>query len=357
MVYGVIMAGGSGTRFWPRSRKSKPKQLLTITGKQSLIRATVDRVRSVIPAERIMVVTGDSHAQRMRDELPELPDHMVLAEPVGRNTAPCIALAAFKLFVKDPEAIMVVLPADHMIGNETAFSAAMKAAIEAVSRHESLLTFGIVPNRPETGYGYIRLGAAHSTIGSATLYSVERFVEKPDQTRAEEYLASGDYLWNSGMFVWKVADIIRAFDRYLPDLSAEIRGICEDFDTHGEARAIQRVYQRLEPASIDFGVMEKARNVLCLPLDVDWNDVGSWSSMEEYWEHDEDGNAIDGAAISIESANCIVYSPHKLATLIGVEDLIIVDTPDALMVCRKNQAQDIRKLQEILEERGYGHLL
>jgi mannose-1-phosphate guanylyltransferase len=357
MVYGVIMAGGSGTRFWPRSRRSLPKQLLTITGERSLIRATVDRLGSVIPAERIMVVAGDSHAQKIRNELPELPDHMVTAEPVGRNTAPCIALAAFKLLGKDPDAIMVVLPADHMIGNEAAFSAAMKAAIEAVSREESLLTFGIVPNRPETGYGYIKLGAAHSTIGSATLHSVERFVEKPDRTGAEEYLSSGDYLWNSGMFVWKAVDIIRALDRHLPDLSAAIRGICEDFDTPGEARAIQQAYQRLEPASIDFGVMEKACNVLCLPLDADWDDVGSWSSMEDYWEHDKDGNAIDGAAISIESADCIVASPHKLAAFIGVEDLIIVDTPDALLVCRKDRAQDIRKLQEILEQRGYGHLL
>jgi mannose-1-phosphate guanylyltransferase len=357
MVYGVIMAGGSGTRFWPQSRRNRPKQLLNIAGQKTMIRATVERVSPQIPYERIMVVTAAAYAEEMRNELAELSGHMLVAEPAGRNTAPCIALAAYKLQKRDPEAVMVVLPSDHLIGKESDFLEALSVGVEAVSRGEYLLTFGIVPNRPETGYGYIQLADPQWVSGSNTVYKVERFVEKPDRETAETYLASGDYMWNSGMFVWKAADIIRALDTHVPGLSDAMRHISGDFDTPGEFEAVRKAYDGIEAISIDFGVMEKAENVLCLPIDVEWNDVGSWASLEDVWDREGGGNATKGEVVSLDSSDCIVCSPHKLTTLIGVEHLIIVDTPDALMICRKDRAQDVRKLQEILKERGYEHLL
>ena len=357
MVYGIIMAGGSGTRFWPHSRRNRPKQLLSITGQKTMIQATVQRIIPVISIERIMVVTGSSHVSELMQQLPELSKDQILAEPVGRNTAACVALAAYKLRIKDPEAVMVVLPADHLIGKEKEFLEAMKVAVDTVTNGKFLLTFGIVPNRPETGYGYIRIGERLSGNGATTVYRVAQFVEKPDLSTAESYLASGEYMWNSGMFVWKAADIVTALDRHLPKLSNAIRNISGLLGTTEESRAIKQAYDHIEAISIDHGVMEKADNVVCLPIDVDWNDVGCWASLESVWDCDGGGNAVRGQVVSLQSRDCIVSSPHKLATLIGAENLIVVDTPDALMICRKDQAQDVRNLQEILKNHGYEHLL
>lgn len=357
MVHGVIMAGGSGTRFWPHSRKNRPKQLLSIAGQKTMIQATVERITPIIPYERIMVVAGAPHVDELKRQLPELSNDQILAEPLGRNTAACIALAAYKLRNKDLEAVMVVLPADHLIGNEKEFLGALKVAVDVVTQEEHLLTFGIVPNRPETGYGYIKIGAPQVENDGRTLYKVSQFVEKPDLATAESYLASGEYMWNSGMFVWRAANIITALDKHLPKLSNAIREISGSLGTAEESRAIKQAYDRIEAISIDHGVMEKADNVLCLPIDVDWNDVGSWASLETVWDCDGGGNAIKGQVVSLQSRDCIVSSPHKLATLIGAENLIVVDTSDALMICRKDLAQDVRKLQEILKNQGYEHLL
>lgn len=357
MIHGIIMAGGSGTRFWPHSRRNRPKQLLNIAGRETMIRATVDRIAPVIPYDRIMIVTGSTHMDEIKHELPELNSNQIVAEPMGRNTAPCIALAAYKLVKEDPQAIMVVLPADHLVGKESEFRDAIALAAGLAGQGEYLITFGIVPNRPETGYGYIRLGDLKFGNGSKAVFKVSRFVEKPDLTTAESYLASGKYMWNSGMFVWKAADIITALDKYQPQLSSAIREIAHLLGTAGESEAIKRAYQRLDAISIDHAVMEKADNVLCLPIDVDWNDFGSWASLEGVWDCDDGGNAIRGEVVSLRSRNCIVSSPHKLATLIGAEDLIVVDTPDALMICRKDRAQDVRKLQDVLKSKGYEHLL
>jgi mannose-1-phosphate guanylyltransferase len=357
MIHGVIMAGGSGTRFWPHSRKNLPKQLLSVDGRRTMIQATVERITPIIPYERIMVVAGSSHEEIIREQLPQLSASQVVAEPVGRNTAPCIALAAYKLKKLDPDAVMVVLPADHLIRKEKEFRDALNVAVETISRGQYLLTFGIVPNRPETGYGYIKIGAPQSSNGAETVYKVARFVEKPDHTTAESYLESGDYMWNSGMFVWKAVDIIDELDRRLPHLSRAIRDISDSFGAPEEAEAVKAAYERIKPVSIDYGIMERADNALCLPIDVDWSDVGSWNSLEEIWDCDCDGNAVRGEVVSIQSKDCVVDSPHKLTALIGAEDLIIVDTPDALLICRKDQAQDVKKLQAILKDKGYEHLL
>ncbi len=356
-LYGVILAGGSGTRFWPQSRKSRPKQLLTIVGNKTMIRATIERIMPEIPPARILVMAGISCADAVKAELPELNPDKVIAEPYGRNTAPCIAVAAYKLAKVDPDAVMVVLPADHIISKEMVFKDALKLAAEVAIKGDHLLTLGIVPDRAETGYGYIERGEAAFISGHSTVFNVKKFVEKPDRAKAQEYLAAGNYFWNSGIFIWKVSSIIKAFQKHLPEVSRIIESNLDRLNTIEECGALDNIYQEFESISIDYGIMEKAEQVLVIPLDCGWNDVGAWSSLHGVWGDDSSGNAVDGHALCLDSNGCIISSPHKLATLIGVEDLIIVDTPDALLVCRKTSAQDVRKLQELLAERGYQNLL
>jgi mannose-1-phosphate guanylyltransferase len=357
MVHAVIMAGGSGTRFWPESRKSRPKQLLQILENRTMIRATVERILPLAPFERIMVVTAASHAEEIIGQLPELSDTAVVSEPQGRNTAPCIALAAYKLAKYDPEGVMVALPADHLIGKEKEFLEHLRVASEAAAEEDFLITLGIKPNRPETGYGYIKLGAPAFDRGSVIAYFVEKFVEKPDLATAQRYLEKSTYMWNSGMFVWNVSTIIRAFEKYLPTISRAMEGISSALNTPEEASAVARIYEKIESISIDNGIMELAENVLVIPMDVDWNDVGSWESVQDIWDKDVGGNAIRGEVLALNSKGCVVSSPHKLTAIVGVEDLIVVDTPDAILVCRKDKAQDVKNLQTLITERGYGSLL
>lgn len=357
MLHCLIMAGGSGTRFWPQSRRHQPKQLLNIVGDKTMIRATVERVSPLVPFDRMLVVTGGSHEEKIRAQLPEMSGNAIVAEPVGRNTAPCIALAAYKLRKIDPDGVMAVLPADHLIVKESEFIKALESAYHVAYKNEHLITFGIVPDRPETGYGYIQRGDLVAENGDFKAYRVIRFVEKPELKIAQAYLAKGDYLWNSGMFVWKISTIIAAFERYLPSVSRAMETIEADLNTDKEAAAINKLYEELPELSIDYGIMERAEDVVVIPIDVGWNDVGSWTSLQDVWNTDEDGNAVKGQTLSLRSSGCVVSSPQKLTALVGVQDLIIVDTPDAILVCRKDNAQDIKQLQILLKERGYHGLL
>jgi mannose-1-phosphate guanylyltransferase len=351
------MAGGSGTRFWPESRRCKPKQLLNIMGDGTMIRATVLRILQEIPFERMLIITAASHADEIRVQVPELNGNQIVAEPMGRNTAPCIALAAYKLHKIDPDGVMAVLPADHVIEKEREFRTVLRIATEAASMGDHLITFGVRPNRPETGYGYIKLGPVRLELQRAEFFQVERFVEKPCLSLAQEYLSAGDYLWNSGMFVWKIKSIIKAFEQFLPSVARSMEEIAPALNTPLESAVVAKTYSMIEPISIDYGIMEKAGNVLTMPVDVQWSDVGSWASLEDVWEKDQCCNATKGRVMFIEGKSCIVSSPHKITALIGVEDLIVVDTPDALMICRKDRAQDVKRLQELLEEQGYEDLL
>ena len=356
-LYSVIMAGGSGVRFWPQSRRHRPKQLLNIVGEKTMIRATVDRIAPVTPFDRMMVVTGTRHAENILKQIPEIPESSIVAEPVSRNTAPCVALAAYKLAKNDPDAVMVVLPADHLITKEDEFRSVLEAAKKLAFDTEDLLTFGIVPDRAETGYGYIHVGAKVTEFNGLKAHRVERFVEKPDIKTAQSYLKLGNYLWNSGMFIWKVSSIIKAIERYLPVVAKAMEKLYPALNTPDEAKALELVYEGLPDISIDYGVMERADNVLVIPIDVGWNDVGSWTSLQDVWNTDEEGNAVKGKILSLNAKGCVVSSPQKLTALVGVEDIIVVDTPDAILVCRKDRAQDIKQLQELLKEHGYQGLL
>jgi mannose-1-phosphate guanylyltransferase len=355
--YAVIMAGGSGTRFWPQSRQQRPKQLLPIAGRRTMIRATVERLLPLIGFDRIMVVTGAAYAEQIRAELPELDRRMVVAEPRGRNTAPCIALAAYKIAKVSPEAVMAVLPADHVIANVQAFRDSLEQAFQVAVAKDCLVTFGIAPDRAETGYGYIEQGNRIPEFTSGQLFVVKSFKEKPDRATAEKYLAAGNFLWNSGMFVWKASTIIRAFETYLPAISHTIESVVPALNTEKELDAIRQIYETVDSISVDYGIMEKAKNVVVIRADIAWNDVGSWASLADVWETDPDGNAVEGEVLCFGSKDCVASSPRKVTVLLGVEDLVVIDTPDAILVCRRSNCQDVKDLQELLSKHGYKHLL
>lgn len=351
-LYAVIMAGGIGTRFWPLSRRTRPKQLLDLVGGASLIRQTMDRIRPLVPLDRTIVVTGAEHAEAVSAEIPELPRANLLVEPVGRGTAAAIGLAAVVVRARDDQAALAVLPSDHFIRDRDRFLAALDAAREVACEGDYLLTLGMKPTAPETGYGYIRVGERLRTVRGFPIHRVDRFVEKPDRARAESYLADGHYLWNGGMFVWHTETILDAIRLHLPETFegiAEI-GLAHTASHFGEA--VERVYRRLPDVSIDTGVLEKAGNVLVLPVEVGWHDVGSWTALEALLERREGDNVGVGEHVAVDTRRCIVYSPKKLVATVGVEDLIIVETDDALLVCRKDQAQEVRRVIEALEAKG-----
>jgi mannose-1-phosphate guanylyltransferase len=351
-LHAVIMAGGAGTRFWPLSRRHRPKQLLDLVGGASLIRQTVDRILPRVAPERIVVVTGAEHAAAVRAEVPELPAGNILIEPVGRGTAAAIGLAAVVVKSHDPNAALAVLPSDHFIRAKDRFLAALEAARDVAADGDYLLTLGVRPTAPETGYGYIRVGERLRTVRSEVVHRVDRFVEKPDRARAESYVADGRYLWNAGMFVFRTETVLDAIRMHLPDTFEGLAEIGLALNAGDFMEAVRRVYARLPNVSIDNGVLEKASNVLVVPIDVGWHDVGSWSALDDLLPRKEGDNVGVGELIAIDSRGCVVYSPKKLVATVGLEDVVIVETEDALLVCRKDQAQDVRRVIEALERRG-----
>ncbi|MDO8444736.1 MAG: mannose-1-phosphate guanylyltransferase [Deltaproteobacteria bacterium] len=374
-MYAVIMAGGQGTRFWPRSRRKRPKQLLDIVGSESMIRQTVDRLDSLIKPKDVYVVTGKEHVEELIGHIPHVPSENIIAEPIGRNTAPCIGLAAMRLRRIDPEGVMAVLPADHVILDKEGFLETLRFAGDVAKSGDYIITLGMKPDRPETGYGYIKKGSVVSgqwPVGWAVptsseskdgvtpplqVFKVERFVEKPDKDTAEEYVKSGQYLWNAGMFVFKVSTILRAIEKFMPDLYIGLLRMEPALGTDSQEKILSEVYGELPSVSIDYGVMEKADNVLVVPSTFGWNDVGSWTAIDDLLPRNEHGVVAHAEHISIDTKDCIVYSPKKLVATIGVSDLIVVETEDALLICHKSRAQDVKKVVEILEKEGKGKYL
>ena len=351
-MYAVIMAGGKGTRFWPRSRERRPKQLINIVGQRSMVQQTIARIANLLPVEDVLVVTGDAHGEELRRQLAELPPENILLEPVGRNTAACIGLAALLVQHRDPRAVMVVLPADHLITDEELFLSALRAAVAMARKEPALITLGIRPASPETGYGYIETGDQVDKAQEHEFYKVISFHEKPELERAKDYLEKGNFFWNSGMFVWQAEAILTAMKSYLPGLYADLQRLKPFLDTDELEREINRIYPDLESISIDYGVMEKADNVLMIPADFGWNDLGSWASMAQIWPKDDQGNAHQGEIMTMESRGNVVFCEEKLCVLLGVDDLIVVDTEEALLVCPVNRAQDIGKILDLMKQRG-----
>lgn len=347
------MAGGRGERFWPKSRNSCPKQFLSLTSDgETMIQKTVNRLRTLVDAKDIFIVTNAAYTGLVKDQLPDVPAENILAEPCARNTAPCIAFAAAIIGRKYDDAIMLVLPSDHLIGYENIYIKTLKKAVAVAEQGKTLVTVGITPTYPETGYGYINFGEEK---GDA--YQVERFVEKPDLPTAKKYLSSGKYLWNSGMFVWKISSIMANMKEFMPDVAEGAERIAASFGSPGFEEVLVREFTAFPSESVDFGIMEKASDIYTLPGSFGWDDVGSWLAVERINETDENKNFISGDVIAVDAERTTVCGGKRLIAAIGTEDLIIVDTDDVLLVCSKNNTQDVKKVIAQLKENGRTELV
>ncbi len=347
-AFTIVMAGGSGTRFWPLSRADRPKQLLPLAGgDEPLLAATVRRAMRVCAPEDVLVVTSERLAAATRAALPMLPAENVLAEPVGRNTAPCIAWASARIARTAPDAICAVLPADHAIADEAAYEAALRRAL-AAAVEDPIVTVGIRPSRPETGYGYIEMG---EPIAEG-VHRARRFVEKPNRQRAEQFLAAGSFLWNSGMFFFRARAMLDAIRAHLPGLGAAVDRLLEADD---EAAVVRDIYPTLPDVSIDHGVMEKVKDVAVVPAEFGWSDLGSFATAWELAEKDEQGDSAPAGAVLLEASGCFVRAPAgKIVALVGVSDLVVVDTEDALLVVPRERAQEVKNVVAALKARGSG---
>lgn len=352
-ITAVIMAGGRGERFWPKSRNSCPKQFLSLTSDgETMIQKTVKRLSPLVDAGDIFIVTNAAYTGLVKDQLPDVPAENILAEPCARNTAPCIAFAAAVIGRKYDDAIMLVLPSDHLIGYENIYIKTLKKAVAVAGQGKNLVTVGITPTYPETGYGYINFGEEN---GDA--YKVERFVEKPDLPTAKKYLSSGKYLWNSGMFVWKISSIMANMKELMPAVAEGAERIAASFGTPDFEEVLVREFTAFPSESVDFGIMEKASDIYTLPGSFGWDDVGSWLAVERINETDENKNFISGEVIAVDAERTTVCGGKRLIAAIGTEDLIIVDTDDVLLVCSKNNTQDVKKVIAQLKENGRTELV
>jgi len=353
VIYGVIMAGGSGTRFWPKSRRKTPKQLLHITGQLSMIQQTFHRLVQRVPVERIHVITNGDQVDGIQRHLPDLPAGNVVVEPCSRNTAACIGLAAARLAKADPDGIMVVLPADSYVDPVADFLKVTDIACQAAAAEGEIVVLGITPTFPSTGYGYIHRGRQISERDGIKVFDVLAFKEKPDLKVAGEFIRSGDYYWNSGSFMWRVSTIMNAFREFMPDLYAALQRIGDAIGTPRETEVIAAEYEKLQNVSIDYGVMEHARSVKVVEASYKWDDVGTWKSMENIFPADAAGNVVDATAELIDTARCtIVGDPGHLIAAIGVSDLVIIQTPDATLICHRDRAQEVKKIVDKLHEKG-----
>lgn len=350
-LYAVIMAGGSGTRLWPRSRAARPKQFLDLISPATMLQEARDRLHPLIPPERTIIVTGAAHRETVAEQLPGVPSENILGEPEGRGTAAAIGLAAAYLRKRDPGSAMAVLTADHLIARTEVFRAALDAAAR-VAADGWLVTLGIEPAYPETGYGYIERGDELPIATAFSAYAVARFEEKPKRVKAEEFMRSGRHSWNSGMFIWRVDRILDEMQRQMPDLRAGLDTITSAVGTPDEANTLAAVWPTLPKNTIDYGVMEKAERVAVIPVEIGWNDVGSWSSVYDVLSKDDDGNAVVGQHLNIDSRGNLIHSPQRLVAAIGLENLIVVDTGDAILICPRDRAQDVKAIVSRLQQEG-----
>ena len=349
-MYAVILAGGSGTRFWPKSREQLPKQLLNINGERTMIQDTLTRISPIVSAEKTWIITNEKHALETCRQLKatKFNPSQLLTEPIARNTAAAIGYSAYILSQHNPDAIMAVFPADHAITTHKRFLELVEQA-KTVAKKNHLVTLGIKPTSPETGYGYIKQGK--SLEGNA--YKVDRFIEKPDKATAEKYLSEGGYYWNSGIFIWKVSVLLNEIERYLPNLHTQLDKLSKNtIEVKGPYPfkelndSGKKIFESLQPVSIDNGIMEKSNNSVVFPANIGWNDVGSWTALADISQKDSKGNVIKGNVFSIENTNSIIYAEERLVATMGLKNMIVVDTSDAVLICPKDCAQDVKKIVE-----------
>jgi mannose-1-phosphate guanylyltransferase len=355
--YAVIMAGGGGTRLWPLSRAGQPKQLHPLVEEQSMFRSSVERLAPLFPPERILVVTGAAYVEAMRADTPQIPAANFIAEPFGLDSGPAAALGVAVVQQRDPQATVVLLTADHFIADKPRFRAVLAAAAELASTGP-IVTLGISPSFPATSFGYIRRGAAIGDYAGFGAFDSRGFTEKPDYERAVEFLTSGEYSWNSGMFIWTCETAMRELQRQQPALHAAMLALQPAVDTPDFPAALEATWKQIKRISLDYAVMEGAARMAVIPVDIGWSDVGSWDAIYDLLPGDDHGNILrgQGARLAVDTHHTLVYS-DKLTVTIGVDDLIVVDTPDALLICRRDRAQDVRTIVTQLKERGASEYL
>lgn len=342
--YVVIMAGGIGSRFWPMSRTPHPKQFIDILGTgKSLLQQTWDRSKKIVPVENILIVTNAHYRGLVKEQLKGIKASQILLEPARKNTAPCVAYAAFRIKAKNPNASMVVAPSDHLILKDKEYTALINKALKEVEENDALITLGITPTRPDTGYGYIQFQEANDDQG---VHKVKTFTEKPDLEMAKTLVKSGEFLWNAGIFIWSVNGILSAFEKLMPEMYQTFIEGEETFATREEKKFIETAYMQCKSISIDYGVMEKAKNVYTIAADIGWSDLGTWGSLYSYSDKDDDGHVIQGRnVLTYDSKNCIVNVPkNKLVVLQGMKDMVVVENDDILLVCRQKDEQQIKRI-------------
>jgi mannose-1-phosphate guanylyltransferase len=359
MLHAVVMAGGSGTRFWPKSRRNQPKQLLRLFGDSSMLQQTVERISALVPAERVLIITGSDQAEAVRAQLPDLPRGNVVAEPCPRDTAPCVGLAAEIIARRDPGGTMIVMPADHVIRPTETFLRTVRAAVGVIDVDPSaFVTFGIKPTRAETGYGYIERGEHLGTPDGIALHRVVQFREKPDRVTAEAFLADGRFAWNSGIFIWRARAILDALATHRPALAAALKRVGQALGTDRESDVLAREFPQMERIPIDKAVMEKATNVRVLEVVYEWSDVGDWRALAELIPEDAHGNTTQGKVLTAETRGSIIISDDGgLIATMGVDDLVIVQAAGATLVARKDQLDKLKSLVESLDKAGHGSAL
>ncbi len=353
-IFALIMAGGVGSRFWPRSREKSPKQLLKIFGDDTMIQATVQRISKLVAIEDIFIITNDIQKEEMLKQLPNINPENILTEPFGRNTAACIGLATLFLKKKSSDAITIVLPADHLVHDEELFVANLREAAKFAYQEKALVTIGIQPTRPETGYGYIQIKDNKS---SSSIFPVASFAEKPNYATAIRFLESGEFYWNSGMFIWRIDSILEEIHTFMPELFFGLEKIEQSIGTEAYSQLVNEVYKQLKSISIDYGIMEKSRRVYLIKSTFRWSDVGSWEEVYLLSEKNEDGNTFIGDVYSELTMDTFIYSPEKFTAAIGVENLIIINTPDSLLICRRDQAQKVKQVVDALKMQNKSELL
>ncbi len=356
MYYAVVMAGGSGTRLWPLSRKSRPKQALKLIGERTMFQHAVDRLAPLFPPERIFVVTSPALADILLPQTPELPEDNFILEPSGRDSAPAAGLAASRLLRHDRDATMVMLTADHYIRDTAGFRTVLAVAGE-IAADGTIATLGIRPRFPSTGFGYIHLGESQVLANGVPVYRSAGFVEKPNRETAERFLESRRYVWNSGMFAWRADRLMAEFAAQMPDSHAALQRIGEAFGTPDARRVLLAEWPNVQKISIDYGIMEHADRVSVVPVEIGWSDIGNWASLLEVLPGDENGNIVSGEAVLSDSRNCLVRSEGRLIAAIGLRDTVVVETPDAILVCPKDRAQDVRELVNLLAAQDRGKYL
>ena len=355
-AYTVIMAGGSGTRFWPLSRRKHPKQLLELFGRGTLLEQTVGRLLSLIPADRTYVYTNELIRREVCRRLPQIPHAQIVAEPASRNTAPTLGVAAHEIARRDPHGVMVVLPADHTIAKSAEFLRVLRAGCRVAQGDGKTVVIGLKPTRPDTGFGYVRVGAREARVNGQDIYPVEKFTEKPALAVARRYVASGRYFWNGGMFIWRASTLLENFARYQPIMADQLARLAAAGGIRS-ATAFRRLFPRFEKISIDYAIMEKISNIHAVAADIGWNDVGSWAVVYDLSATDAEANVRPQRSLCLDSRGNMIVADKKFVVTVGVHDLVIVQTDDALMVCPRDRSQDVGKAVQALEKAGLRELL